>query len=207
MELRHSGEKLTMAGIFKTAMVADPEGLFDIGYGSAFSVEYRFGFRTGTNPYDSFSFSSQAYLNDLIPGLRLSVKMPRLLWWRCDGPNVTNLPSVFTLDASFTNDYSALNLTGSAKVVLYSREIQWSPAFMGLYFQRFALSAGYSVSYITGDDSLFSHKANASALFYMTPIVGSYLTKLQVGLGATVEKNLLSPWDEGWQFTVAFGLN
>ncbi|MBQ7281622.1 MAG: hypothetical protein IJR16_02465, partial [Spirochaetales bacterium] len=69
------------------------------------------------------------------------------------------------------------------------------------------LSAGYSVSYITGDDRLFSHKADASAVFYMTPIVGSYLTRLQFGLGATVEKNLMAPWDEGWQFSVAFGLN
>ena len=33
------------------------------------------------------------------------------------------------------------------------------------------------------------------------------LTRLQFGFGATVEKNLMAPWDEGWQFSVAFGLN
>ena len=207
MELRHSGEKLGIAEAFKTAMAASAEGEFSFGYGNAFALEYSFGFRTGTNPYDAFNFSARAYLDDLIPGLTLSVRLPRLTWWRCYGPNITNLPAVFSFGASFTNDYSALNLTGSAKVILYNREIQWSPAFMGLYFQRFVLSAGYSVSYITGDDRLFSHKADATALFYMTPIVGAYLTRLQVGLGATVEKNLMAPWDEGWQFSVAFGLN
>ena len=78
---------------------------------------------------------------------------------------------------------------------------------MGLYFQRFVLSSGYSISYIAGDDKLYSQKADATALFYMTPIVGTYLTRLRVGLGATLEKDLMLGWDDGWQVTLAFGLN
>ena len=206
-DLSHTGESMSIGETFKVAMVTAPDTDFTFAVGNYLSLTYNFGFKTGTNPYDVFNFSAKAYLDDLLPGFGFGVRLPRLLWWRCDGPDVTNLPASFSVDAAFADECTTLVLSGAAKVVLYSREIQRSLSFMGLYFQRFVLSSGYSISYIAGDDKLYSQKADATALFYMTPIVGTYLTRLRVGLGATLEKDLMLGWDDGWQVTLAFGLN
>jgi hypothetical protein len=182
-----------------------PDKDFRFSHSNKAVLAYSYGFKTGTNHYDTFKFSTSAYLSNLNPGITLGFNFPHLFWWQCDGPNVTNLPFYVGVDVEMGQDKSFL-ITGDATVVLYSREIQWSPSFMGLYFQRFVLGSSYKIKYSTQDNSLKTHTLSMSAVFYMSPIVGTLLTRMQIGLGASVTKDLSVGWGDGWKFSVAFGL-
>lgn len=203
--LRHEGETVGVGDAYTFTMQKAPDKDFRFSHSNKAVLAYSYGFKTGTNHYDTFKFSTSAYLSNLNPGITLGFNFPHLFWWQCDGPNVTNLPFYVGVDVEMGQDKSLL-ITGDATVVLYSREIQWSPSFMGLYFQRFVLGSSYKIKYSTQDNSLKTHTLSMSAVFYMSPIVGTLLTRMQIGLGASVTKDLSVGWGDGWKFSVAFGL-
>ena len=203
--LRFETETISVQDSYKFAMLSAPGYDFDYAQGNYLGLSYDLAFRTGTNPYDVFQFSVEGHLNWNLPGVTLGMRFPRLLWWRCDGPNITNLPFAFAVDASYEDmDHNPV-IKGAATVILYSREIQRSLSFMGLYFQRFVLSASYGISYELGQDSLSSHTASSTAVFYMSPVIGSSLTRTRFGLGVTVNKNLMTDWADGWEVKLALG--
>ena len=203
--LRHEGETVGVSDDYIFTVQKTPGNDFRFSHSNKAVLSYSYGFKTGTNHYDTFKFSTSAYLSNLNPGIKLGFNFPHLFWWQCDGPDVTNLPFYTGVDVELMQDRSLL-ITGTATAVLYSREIQWSPSVLGLYFQRFVLGSSYEIKYSTQSNSLTSHTLSMSAVFYMSPIVGTILTKTQIGLGASVRKDLSVGWGDGWKFSVAFGL-
>ena len=151
------------------------------------------------NHYDTFGFSTKAYLSDLRPGVNLTMKFPRLLWWKCNGPDVTNLPFRFTVDAIFDPVNETFVVDGNVTVVLYSREIQRAVSFLGLFFQRFTVDMTYNATFISGIDA-FGHTLSATAAFTLSPVLGEYLTQVKVRLGATFVTDF-----ENYQVRLAFG--
>ena len=203
--LAHPGEAVGVAGSYGVVVDSFPGADLWISQASYLQLAYGMSIPTGTNPYDSFGFKINAYASNLVPGISIDLNFPRLFWWRCDGPDVTNIPFSLTADVMADSDYRGLSLSGSARAVLYSREIQWSPSFLGLYFQRAVLDAVYGITYATASGALSEHKLTLSAVGYMSPIVGASLTRLQIGLGLSLEKDLLVGWDSGWNVKIAFG--
>ena len=203
--LRHEGETVGVSDDYIFTMTRTSGDDFIFSHSNNAVLSYSYGFKTGTNPYSSFKFSTSAYLSNLNPGIKLGFNFPQLFWWQCDGPDVTNLPFSVGVDVGMSRDRSLL-ITGTATAVLYSREIQWSSAFFGLYFQRFVVRSLYEIGYSTGLGSVVSHKLSFDALVYMSPVVGSVLTKLKIGLGGMLEKDLTVGWGDGWKFSIAIGL-
>jgi len=203
--LVHPGEAVGVAGSYGVIVDSFPGEDLWISQASYLQLAYGMSIPTGTNPYDSFGFRINAYASNLVPGISIDLNFPRLFWWRCDGPDVTNIPFSLTADVMADSDYRGLSLSGSVRAVLYSREIQWSPSFLGLYFQRAVLDAVYGITYATASGALSEHKLTLSAVGYMSPIVGASLTRMQIGLGLSLEKDLLVGWDSGWNVKIAFG--
>ena len=183
-----SFNSLGVSGKFEFAAFSSPSSGLTYGIASYISASHTFARRTGMNPYAVFGFSTTAYLSDLRPGARFALRLPQLMWWRCDGPNVTNLPFSLSVDAIYDTFNKVVGLDGTATVVLYSREIQRAiPVILfGLHFQRFTLDVKYNANYITGTD-VFGQKLSMTAAFSLTPVLGEYLTNLKLKLGATVE--------------------
>ena len=203
--LGHPGEAVGVAGTYGVLVDSLPDEELWVSQASYLHLAYAMLIPTGTNPYDSFRFQIKAYVSNLLPGVGIDLKFPRLLWWRCEGPDVTNLPFSMSVDVMSDSSYKGLVLSGSARAVLYSREIQWSPSFLGLYFRRAVLDAVYDISFVTATRALAEHKLTLSAVGYMSPIVGGGLTRLSLGLGVALEKDLLVGWSDGWKVEVSFG--
>lgn len=183
-----SFNSLGVSGKFEFAAFSSPSSGLTYGIASYISASHTFARRTGMNPYAVFGFSTTAYLSDLRPGARFVLRLPQLMWWRCDGPNVTNLPLSISVDALYDKTNSVVGLNGTATVILYSREIQRAipVVLFGLHFQRFTLDLNYNASYITGTD-VIGHTLSLTAAFSLTPVLGEYLTNLKMKLGATLE--------------------
>ena len=196
-----SFNSIGVSGRFEFAAYSSPSSELSYGIASYISATHTFARRTGTNPYAVFGFSTTAYLSDLRPGARFVLRLPQLMWWRCDGPNVTNLPLSLSVDAIYDSFNRVVGLDGTATVVLYSREIQRAipVVLFGLHFQRFTLDVRYNANYITGAD-VFSHMLSVTAAFSLTPVLGEYLTNLKMKLGATLETDF-----EGVKVRFAFG--
>ena len=200
--LRHQGEKLTIADQYDFLLLsADKE--IETAQRNILDLNYTYSIKRGVGVYEKFTFTADAYLFNQFPGIQLGIQLPRLLWWRCQGADITNLPVSFRADACFNNAWDDISLTAKTKVILYGRELQWSFSFFGLYFQRFTLSAQYNANYLTKDKA-FTHTIDLSALFSLSPIVGSYLTRIKAGLGATAT---YKPQTNEWVFNVAFDMS
>ena len=192
---------LGLAGSFEFAAVNSSSNGFNYGISTFLSLTYSYARRTGMNPYAVFGYSAMAYLSDLTPGARFTMRFPRLFWWNCDGPNVTNWPISFTADAVYDVMNNAYVLDGTVSVVLFSREIQRAISFLGLFFQRFTLNMKYNISFISGINA-FGQKLSATTAFTLSPVLGEYLTQVKVNLGATFETDF-----ESWMVRFAYGLN
>ena len=190
---------LGLAGNFEFAAMDSPQNGTTYGISTFASMTYSYSRKTGMNHYDTFGFSTKAYLSDLRPGVNLTMKFPRLLWWKCNGPDVTNLPFRFTVDAIFDPVNETFVVDGNATVVLYSREIQRAVSFLGLFFQRFTVDMQYNATFISGIDA-FGHTLSATAAFTLSPVLGEYLTQIKVRLGATFVTDF-----ENCQVRLAFG--
>ena len=190
---------LGLAGNFEFAAMDSPQDGTTYGISTFASMTYSYSRKTGMNHYDTFGFSTKAYLSDLRPGVNLTMKFPRLLWWKCNGPDVTNLPFRFTVDAIFDPVNETFAMDGSVTVVLYSREIQRAVSFLGLFFQRFTVDMTYNATFISGIDA-FGHTLSATAAFTLSPVLGEYLTQVKVRLGATFVTDF-----ENYQVRLAFG--
>lgn len=141
--------------------------------------------KVGLGPYQYFRYTARAYSNMFFPGLYASVFVPSLLWWRCDGPHVTNLPFRLSADAHFEGGYDNISLTGEASVLLYGLEIQRAIQFLGLHVQRFILEASYAANYQTKTGS-FVHAAQLSARFSFTPVIFAFASEMKMQMGATL---------------------
>lgn len=203
--LAHEGEAIAVSGAYGMMLWALPGQDIAFMDGTLLQVDYGLYYPMGTNPFDSFRFRARAYLSNFLPGVYVGFSFPHLLWWRCEGPDVTNIPFSVSVDAMAGTGYKSLVVSGTAYAILYSREIQWSPAFLGLYFQRAVLDARYDISYSTENNALAAHKLTLSATAHMSPIVGSGLTRMRFHLGLALEKDFLVGWDEGWKVRLAFG--
>ena len=183
-----SFNSIGVSGKFEFMGINSPDMGFSYGISTFVSASHTFAKRTGTNPYAVFGFSTTAYLSDLRPGARFVLRLPQLLWWNCDGLNVTNLPMSLTVDALLDPSNMVLGLDGTATVILYSREIQRAlpVVLFGLHFQRFTVGVSYNAVYLTGVNT-FSQMLSMTAAFSLSPILGEYLTRVKVMLGATVE--------------------
>lgn len=200
-ELSHSGHKLEIGDSFEFMGALASGGGFAYGYTNYLALSYSYSRKTGVNPYASFGYSVTASLSDLRPGASFALKLPRLMWWKCDGPNVTNLPFSFSASAVYYPDSGVFGLNGSATVTLYSREIQraFPIVIMGLHFQRFSVKLNYQTSFTTGINA-FGQRLALTAGFSLTPVFGEYLTNTQIFLGGEI-------WTDfnGWGGRVAFG--
>ena len=192
---------LGLAGSFEFAAVNSPANGFNYGISTFLSLTYSYARRTGMNPYAVFGYSAMAYLSDLTPGVRFTMRFPRLFWWNCDGPNVTNWPISFTADAVYDLMNNAYALDGTVSVVLFSHEIQRAVSFLGLFSQRFTVDMKYNASFISGINA-FGHRLSATAAFTLSPVLGEYLTQVKVKLGATIETDF-----ETYVVRFAYGLN
>lgn len=190
-ELRHSGETIGLSDLFEFMFYKAPgsDGLYEMT--NLVSLKYSYSVRTGTNPYDVRGFAVTAYLEDLDPGLSASVRLPRLVGWICEGPDVTNFPSTFSLDAHFHPASSVLGLTGTVDIVLYSHEIQRAVSFLGLYFQRFSTDIKYTAVFVTPGNT-FSNTLALTAKFSLTPVLGQYLTRTKINMGVTASTDFVS---------------
>ena len=200
-ELSHYGHKMEIGDSFEFMGAAIADGGFVYGYTNHLSVGYSYSRKTGVNPYASFGYSVTASLSDLRPGVSFSMKFPRLMWWNCDGPNVTNLPFNFSVGAVYNPDFGVFNLSGSASVTIYSREIQRAVpvVILGLHFQRFTVKLNYQTGFTTGINA-FSQRLALTAGFSLTPVFGEYLTNAKIFLGGEV-------WTDfnEWGGQIAFG--
>ena len=200
-DLSHYGHTIEVGDRFEFVGVTSTSGGFAYGITNLLSVGYSYARKTGLNHYDSFGYSLTAYLSDLRPGAVFSMQFPRLLWWKCDGPNITNLPFSFSTDALYHPDSGTFDLNGSVSVTLYSREIQRAipVVVLGLHFQRFVVKLDYQAGFTTGIDA-FNQKMTLSAGFSLTPVYGEYLTNAKFFLGGEV-------WTDfnEWGAKVAFG--
>ena len=190
---------LGLAGSFEFAAMNSPKNDITYGMSTFASVTYSYSRKTGMNPYDTFGFSTKAYLSDLRPGAGIMMRFPRLMWWKCNGPDVTDLPFSFTVDAIFDPVDKTLAIDGSVTVVIYSHEIQRAISFMGLFFQRFTVDMKYNATFISGIDA-FGHTLSATAAFTLSPVLGEYLTQIKVKLGATFVTDF-----ENCEVRLAFG--
>ena len=190
---------LGLAGNFEFAAMDSPQNDMTYGISTFASMTYSYSRKTGMNHYDNFGFSTKAYLSDLRPGASMAMRFPRLLWWKCNGPDVTNLPFRFTVDAIFDPVNETFAMDGSVTVVLYSREIQRAVSFLGLFFQRFTVDMKYNATFISGIEA-FGHNLSATAAFTLSPVLGEYLTQVKVRLGATFVTDF-----ENYEVRLAFG--
>ena len=190
-ELRHSGETISLSDLFEFMFYAAPgyDAMYELA--NRATLRYSYAVRTGTNPFDVKGFSVAAYLDNLDPGISATVRLPRLVGWICEGPDVTNFPASFSLDASFHPSSSVLGLTASADVVLYSREIQRAISFLGLYFQRFTTDLKYTAIFVTPGNT-FSNTLALTAKFSLTPVLGHYLTRTKISMGVTAYTDFAS---------------
>ena len=202
-ELSPSGSTLKISDSFKMAGMKTLSTEFEYGMSNYLSMTYSYSRKTGMNHYDTFGLSTTAYLSDLTPGARFSMKFPRLLWWKCDGPNVTNLPFSFSVDAAYDWSNNMIALDGTVSVVLFSHEIQRAIPLVlfGLQFKRFSVDLKYNAFFVSGINA-FRHSLSITAAYTLTPVLGEYLTKLNVKLGATFETDF-----EDCSVRVAFGTN
>ena len=205
--LSHPGEAVGIYGLYGAMLDAVPGQETVFAQTSLLQVGYGLAYATGTNPYDSFKFQTSVYLSNLLPGITVSLKLPRLLWWRCDGPDVTNIPFSVSVTTGADIEYSGIFISASARAVLYSREIQWSPSILGLYFRRAVLDAVYDITYTTASNMTEVHRLTVSAVGQLSPIIGSALPQLNVRLGLSMEKDFLAGWGKGWTVRIAFGVD
>ncbi|MBO6000650.1 MAG: hypothetical protein J6P81_02565 [Spirochaetales bacterium] len=148
-------------------------------------AQYDRKIKTGLGPYQYRQYTAQVYSSMFLPGIALGVTLPSLLWWRCDGPHVTNLPLRLVADAHFEGNYENISLTGQATVILYGLEIQRAIQFLGLHVQRFTLDASYAANYQTQTGS-FVHVAQLSARFSFTPVIFAFTSSMKMQLGASL---------------------
>lgn len=190
-ELRHSGETLGLSDTFEFMFYKEPgkDALYEMH--NKATLQYSYSVRTGTNPYDVRGFSVAAYLDNLDPGVSAVVRFPRLATWVCEGPDITNFPASFSLNALLHPASGVLGLSASADVVLYSREIQRAVSFLGLYFQRFITDIKYTAIFVTPGNS-FSNTLALTAKFSLSPVLGSYLTKTKISMGVTASTDFVS---------------
>ena len=202
-ELAHENNKIEIVDNFKFIGLLNASRNFNYGYSNYLSVKYVYSRQTGRGLYNTFGYSLTGYLSDLRPGAKFAMVFPRLMWWRCDGPNVTNLPFSFSVDALYQPDSGSFNLTGDVTMTLYSREIQRAFPFvlLGFHVQRFTVTVDYQPSYITGINA-FSQRLSLKAVFSFSPVFGEYLTKVKLLLGGEV-------WTDfnEWGGTVAFDMS
>ena len=204
--LGHSNQAVSVIGDYGVYVDYLPGEDLWVSDASRLQLVYGLVVPKGANYYDKFALYVDAYLLNLQPGIKFELAFPRLLWWRCDGPDVTNLPFRMVLDAVADPGLKGLTLSGSAYVVLYSREIQWAPAVFGLYFRRAVLDASYNITYATASNALTEHSLMLSAVGYISPVIGDGLTNMSVGLGVSLVKDLLVGWNEGWKVKMYFGI-
>ena len=195
--IRHQNEKITISEKFDFIKLFQSGEVLGTAWRNILNLNYKYTIKRGPGVYEKFEFSGNARLTNLYPSLSFALQFPRLLWWKCEKADVTNLP----FSVSFAAQYAGyIRLAGLANVVLYGREIQSSLSFFGLYVQRFTLSASYSAEILPK----FSHGIDFSALFSFTPIIGSYLTKTKTSLGATASYSFQS---RNWEFKLSMNLN
>ncbi len=185
LEFENPYNKLSVSDKYVYTMAIAPSGAFADSHGNHLEVAFQSARKTGMGIYQRFAFTAKAYSDLLLPGVAVGFSLPSLLWWRCDGPNMTNLPFTFKADAHFTNGYDNISLTAQASVVLYGREIQRAIQLLGLHVQRFTLDATYIANYQT-ESRILTHQAQLGARFTFSPIVGAYLTRLKTELGAAL---------------------
>ena len=202
--LRQQNEKITVTDRLDFVAMLQSGKSADTAWRNILGVNYKYTIKCGPGVYESFVFIADAGLTNLSPSLSVGLQFPRLLWWKCEKADITNLPFAISLGARYDGQIS---LEGAAKVILYGREIQHSFAFFGMHFQRFTLSAAYSAEYNPNTApgiQKYTHQLNISAMFSYSPIIGSYLTKVKSGLGVSA---LYSFQSRSWDFTVSMNLN
>lgn len=198
-ELRHPGETLQLYESYNYHMFINSS--LTSGGSNTLSLSYSNYVNTGMGYYSSKGFTFTVQLERMIPSLSFTLKLPRLLWWECDGPNVTNLPFKFYISSagSFRDKWYRLQV--ALDVTLYSREIQKAISFLGFYFQRFELQAVYKFV-LNGPSVGYGNSLQLNAKFTLTPVLGLYLTRVKAQLGATCETNL----DGIYRFDIYLGL-
>ncbi len=188
IELGHPYENLLLGDSFSYLMDFSPTADFSGKASNLALVEYSHAFKTGLGPYQYYQYYVDVYSRNLFPGITAGFRVPSLLWWRCDGPHITNLPFSAVIDAHFVDSYDNILLIGQASVVLYGLEIQRAIPFLGLHVQRFTLDASYVANYWV-KTRRFLHQVQLCAFFSFTPVIGELLTRTQWGLGATLVWN------------------
>lgn len=188
IELGHPYENLLFGDSFKYLMDFSPTGDFSGKVSNLVLAEYSHAFKTGQGPYQYYQYYVDVYSKNLFPGITAGFRVPSLLWWRCDGPHITNLPFSAAFDAHFVDSYDNILLIGQANVVLYGLEIQRAITFLGLHVQRFTLDASYIANYWLKTGT-FLHQVQLCAFFSFTPVIGEVLTRTRWGLGATLTWN------------------
>ncbi len=167
----------------------------------------------GPGLYETLGYAVQAQLDMLDPSLAFAFRVPRLLWWRCTGPTVTNIPAVFNFAAAYYTDQNYLQTSESVELILFSHEIQKGTHFLNLYSQRFYINAKYTANQFfmfEQDDTQFGHHLEAGAYLTFTPVYGALLSQLQLALNITVQTDFGSVsgggvWFNGMGVTIAFG--
>lgn len=184
--LRDSTEVIRVGDDYSCITLLIPAtGDYAVTHNNTLYAQYDRKIKTGLGPYQYRQYTAQVYSSMFLPGLAASVYVPSLLWWRCDGKHVTNLPLRLSADAHFEGDYDNISLTGQATVVLYGFEIQRAIQFLGLHVQRFILDASYAANYQTKTGA-FVHAAQLSARFSFTPVIFAFSSQMKMQLGASL---------------------
>ncbi len=201
-KLRDPNEVIKVGDDYNNITLILPStGDYAVRHTNKLYAQYDRKIKTGLGPYQYRQYTAQVYSSMFLPGLTLGIHVPSLLWWRCDGPHVTNLPLSLALDAHFEGNYENISLTGQATVVLYGLEIQRAIQFLGLHVQRFTLDASYAANYQTQTGS-FVHVAQLSARFSFTPVIFAFTSNMKMQLGASLLWDSVS---DSLRVQIAFG--
>jgi hypothetical protein len=213
LELGDPSTTLFVGDAYDVTALRTSDGDFSFSHKNVLAASFSFSRSVGSGLYEGFGFGAVARLENIDPSLTLKIVLPRLMWWRCIGRTVTNLPSSFSAMAKYFINEKAFLFSESASVTLFSQEIQRGIYFMHLYSHRFTVVADFVANqrYLLESETLdYANKLSVSANLFFTPAFGEFLTNAQLALNLTVETNF-NGWNPATDFnglgvTISFGL-
>jgi len=182
---------LSFSDSISTAKIISFEGSSVSLVSNVFQVSFSHTISTGLSYYDTFGYGVGLKLAGINPTLLGIVVFPKILPLKNAGGFTYNLPLRLDAAMSYYVFEKELLCEGSAKATVLSYEIQRGIQFLGLYFRRASLDVTYNVNYAVSSKA-FAHNLEASLLLYLSPVVGLYATKLNIGVGAKLTWNFKS---------------
>ena len=162
-----------------------------LAFSNLFQTSYSYAVATGLGHYDVFGYRVSFALQNLDPYVSTTLVLPSLIPIKCVGNFTYNLPFRLDCRVHYFVEKKEIALSSSAKVTIFSYEIQKGYRSLSLYLQRISLDVKYNALYNVFA-STYVHNLEAYAHLYLSPVLGMYATQLKIGLGAKLIWNFTS---------------